>query len=489
MIGRRIGHCDVLSRLGEGGMGQVFAGIDRSLDRPVAIKALRPELSRDPAFAARFRAEAGALARLSHPNVAHIYSLEQSGSQQFMILELVRGLTLQDLLARHGPLDEMGALALAAQAVAGLAAAHAQGIVHRDLKPANLMVTADGMLKLMDFGIARVGGAERLTRHGHMIGTLAFMAPEQIRGASGDARSDLYSLGLVLYEMLAGRSPFAAATDYEFLDAQVNQVPAPLRGFVPTLSDRFHDAIMRCLAKAPEHRFASAEAFGREAGTQTLAATAQEILRERIGAVVAPPVAPAPSTKLAPRPMQAAPPRAPTVLVPLGSATARPIRTVAPARARPSGGTPFLMLGVAVAVMGLAAGYLLTRPSPLPPRASASIIASSAAVPAKSPPTVEELIRLEAPELYRWHDSIGAAGAETGAPEVPWTAAPVAPPPAAPPAGVEMYSAPAPAVRQSVRRPGSRPTAGSAVPASAEAATPAVVGSGNDVGSGWLIRD
>ncbi|MFZ1428038.1 MAG: serine/threonine-protein kinase, partial [Geminicoccaceae bacterium] len=317
MIGRRIGHCDVLSRLGEGGMGQVFAGIDRSLDRPVAIKALRPELSRDPAFAARFRAEAGALARLSHPNVAHIYSLEQSGSQQFMILELVRGLTLQDLLTRHGPLDEMGALALAAQAVAGLAAAHAQGIVHRDLKPANLMVTADGMLKLMDFGIARVGGAERLTRHGHMIGTLAFMAPEQIRGASGDARSDLYSLGLVLYEMLAGRSPFAATTDYEFLDAQVNQVPAPLRDFVPTLSDRFHDAIMRCLAKAPEHRFTSAEAFGREAGTQTLAATAQEILRERIGAVVAPPAAPALSTKLAPHPMQAAPRRAPTVLVPL----------------------------------------------------------------------------------------------------------------------------------------------------------------------------
>ena len=113
MIGRRIGHCDILQRVGEGGMGQVYAGIDRTLDRPVAIKVLRPEYSRDPAFVARFRAEAGALARLSHPNVASIYSLEQIGPQQFMILELVQGLTLQALLGAHGPLDEIGATALA----------------------------------------------------------------------------------------------------------------------------------------------------------------------------------------------------------------------------------------------------------------------------------------------------------------------------------------------------------------------------------------
>lgn len=482
MIGRRIGHCDVLSRLGEGGMGQVFAGIDRTLDRPVAIKALRPEFSRDPAFAARFRAEAGALARLSHPNVAHIYSLEQSGSQQFMILELVRGLTLQDLLTRRGPLDETGALALAAQAVAGLAAAHAQGIVHRDLKPANLMVTGDGLLKLMDFGIARVGGADRLTRHGHMIGTLAFMAPEQMRGTSGDVRSDLYSLGLVLYEMLAGRSPFTATTDFEFLDAQVNQPPVPLRDFVPGLGDRYHDAIMRCLAKEPERRFASAEEFGRAAGTQTLAATAQEILRERIGSVVAPPVAPALPTPPARKPVQAVPRRAPTVLVPLGSATARPIRAVAPARAR-SGGQGIFVLGAVVVTIGLAVGYVLARPSPVPLKPAVSLMASSAAVPEKATPTVETLPRLEASELYPWHDSIGAADADTLAPAMPW--APAAPPPAR----VDMYSEPAPVAKPPVRRLSARPTAGSAVPARAEAATPAVAGSGNDVGSGWLIRD
>lgn len=488
MIGRRIGHCDVLSRLGEGGMGQVFAGIDRSLDRPVAIKALRPELSRDPAFAARFRAEAGALARLSHPNVAHIYSLEQSGSQQFMILELVRGLTLQDMLARHGPLDGTGALALAAQAVAGLAAAHAQGIVHRDLKPANLMVTGDGLLKLMDFGIARVGGAERLTRHGHMIGTLAFMAPEQIRGASGDLRSDLYSLGLVLYEMLAGRSPFAATSDYEFLDAQVNQLPTPLRSLVPALSDRFNDAIMRCLAKEPEHRFTSVEEFGRAAGTQTLAATAQEILRERIGAVVSQPVAPVLATRAAPRPAPVVPRRAPTVLVPLGSATARPIRSVAPARGRSGGGWGYAALGTVVIILGLSAGYVLNRPAPPPVESSVPIMTSSAAAPVQPPPTVEELIRLEAPESYRWNEPIGTVDAGPLEPPMPWAAVPVASRPELP-ARIDRPAQPSTVAKQSTHRSSARPTAGSAVPSSPEATSQAVVGSGNDVGSGWLIRD
>jgi len=145
------------------------------------------------------------------------------------------------------------------------------------------------------------------------------------------------------------------------------------------------------------------------------------------------------------------------------------------------------MLGAVVAVMGLSAGYMLTRPSPPPARSSTSILASSAAVPEKSPPTVEELIRLEAPELYRWHDPIGTADAGTLEPQVPWTAAPELA--ATPPARAATLAAPSQAVRPSVRRPSSRPTAGSAVPASAEAASPAVVGNDNQAGSGWLIRD
>jgi eukaryotic-like serine/threonine-protein kinase len=286
MIGQRIGHCEIIHRLGEGGVGQVFAAVDRTLDRPVAIKALRPEHSRDATFIARFKAEAGALAAVNDPGIAAIYSLELLDDQHFMILELVRGITLEALLAKVGALDETAALALAAQALSALGAAHAAGIVHRDIKPANLMVTPAGVVKLMDFGIARVCGSGRMTRYGHVIGTLAYISPEQIQGQEGDLCSDLYSFGIVLYESLAGRPPFEADTEYGLLKAQMELPAPPLRPRVPGLSQRFHDAVMRCLEKDPARRFADAGALELALGTQKLDRSASAILCARIGATI-----------------------------------------------------------------------------------------------------------------------------------------------------------------------------------------------------------
>ena len=481
MIGRRIGHCDVLRRLGEGGMGQVFAGIDRSLDRPVAIKALRPEYSREPAFVTRFRAEAGAMARLSHPNIASIYSLERAGDQQFMVLELVQGLTLQDLLVQHGPLDEIGTLAMAAQALAGLAAAHAQGIVHRDLKPANLMITAAGAVKLMDFGIARVGGAERLTRLGHMVGTSAYMAPEQIRGEAGEVRSDLYSLGLVLYETLIGRSPFAAKNDYEYFEAQLNQQPAPLRDRLPALSDGFHDAVMRCLAKDPARRFDSAEAFGRALGVHALAGMAQEILRDRVGAPIARALAPPPSAApIAPRPATAF-----TGLKPLGSVTAMPSRAPLPSRAARSGGHPLFVLGAALAsTLALLASMLLPWAGG---RTPAHLVARPTLTQPMGTPDFP-LLQLEESELDYWHGEpdgphpVPEATASVAMP-VPPAEEPAATPSVVPPA---VAAEPPPIVAIPVRR-AFGPASGGA--AAAVTTGPGPRASGNEDASGWVIRD
>jgi serine/threonine-protein kinase len=396
MIGRRIGNCEILHRLGEGGVGQVFAGIDRMLDRPVAIKALRPEHSRDAGFIARFRAEAGALARLSHPNIASIYSLEQVGDEHFMILELVQGVTLEALLAAHGRLAEAATVAMAVQAIAGLAAAHAAGITHRDLKPANLMVTPAGTVKLMDFGIARIRGSNRMTRHGHMVGTLAYMSPEQIRGEEGDARSDLYSFGIVLYESVAGRPPFEAATDYDLLRAQVELPPPPLCSAVPGLSVRFQAAVMRCLEKEPSRRFAGAAGLGEAIGTRDVAAAAEEILRSRVGAVVA--RGSAAITRLI-EDARARPPRA-SPLPPVPGTRLGPVPQPAPAatpRPGPVPATaallrPAVLLGLAAALaVGLVALMLLEQAS-TPRVATTPAEPAPRSEPAREPTTVEEAL-------------------------------------------------------------------------------------------------
>jgi len=259
---RRIGQFEVQELLGEGGIGQVYAARDMVLDRMVAIKSLRAELLSDKSFVARFRGEAKNLALLSHPNITTLYTLLEEGGSLYMVMEMVRGQTLEAILEQRGaPFTTQEALAIVAQAADGLSYAHEMGIVHRDIKPANLILTSSGLLKIMDFGIARAQGTQRMTRDGSIVGTLAYMSPEQCRGQEVDGRTDQYSLGIVLYEMLTGKVPFEATTDYELMQAHINSPPEWPSRRVPGIAPHAEKALMKALSKKASDRFPTLTAF------------------------------------------------------------------------------------------------------------------------------------------------------------------------------------------------------------------------------------
>lgn len=261
MIGQTIGTYRIEQKVGEGGMGAVYRGRDLMLEREVAIKALRPELARQPELVARFRSEAVTLARLNHSHIATLYNFLRHGNDYFMVMEFVRGRTLEAIIRQSGAIETERAVRLFCQALEGIAHAHTLGVIHRDIKPANLMLTESDEVKVMDFGIARVLGTARQTKTGRLIGTLEYMSPEQMRGLETDARSDLYSLGILLYEMLTGRVPFQSDSDYELMRAQVEDDPPPPREFKGEIPLAVELAIMRALAKDPAARFQSATEF------------------------------------------------------------------------------------------------------------------------------------------------------------------------------------------------------------------------------------
>jgi serine/threonine protein kinase len=263
MIGHVIGNYKVTEKIGEGGMGTVFKGIDVMLDREVAIKMLRPELARQAQIVERFRSEAVTLARLNHPNIATLYSFQRQNDDFFMVMEYVTGETLDDLIRRKGAMPTDHAISLFCQVLEGMARAHKLVIIHRDIKPANMMLTEDGSIKVMDFGIARVLGTARMTRQGNIVGTIEYMSPEAIQGAEVDARADIYSLGILLYEMLTGRVPFVNDTEYSLMMAQINEPPPPPRIFAPHIPTHVEHAILRALAKRPDDRFQSVGDFRR----------------------------------------------------------------------------------------------------------------------------------------------------------------------------------------------------------------------------------
>ena len=277
--GDTVNQYEITRLLGEGGGGRVHVAIDTLLQREVAIKSLRPELLGDAQFTERFVSEAKNLAALNHPNITTLYALQRHGDHLLMIMELVRGRTLESILEeRGGAMSVREALAIIVQAADGLAFAHESGVVHRDIKPSNLMVSANGRVKLMDFGIARASGADRLTRAGSIIGTPMYMSPEQCKGAPGDPRSDLYSLAIVFYELLSGAPPFAGATDYELIEAQIKTIPSPLIPRVPGVSASLESAIFKALAKKPEQRFQTMREFSEAIGGATLLADATAIV-------------------------------------------------------------------------------------------------------------------------------------------------------------------------------------------------------------------
>lgn len=261
MIGQIIGNYKIEEKIGEGGMGAVYRGVDTMLDREVAIKALRPELASDNSIVERFRTEAVTLAKLNHPNIATLYALFRQGNELYMVLEFVPGKTLDTIIQGRGALPAAEAIPVFCQVLDGIDHAHDLGIVHRDIKPANMMLTERGTLKVLDFGIARLLGSSRMTRAGSIVGTLEYMAPEQIRGLETDGRSDIYALGILLYEMLTGRLPFETENEFELMKMHTEQIPVLPRAVNATIPEAVQDGIMRAIMKEPNERFQTAGDF------------------------------------------------------------------------------------------------------------------------------------------------------------------------------------------------------------------------------------
>ena len=272
MVGQVLGHFRIEAKLGEGGMGVVYRAFDTHLDRPVAIKVLRADATASPERRRRFQQEAKAASALNHPNIVHIYDISSAGGTDYIAMEFVDGKTLDQLIGRSG-LVLRDTLRYAIQVADGLARAHAAGIVHRDLKPANIIIAADGGVKLLDFGLAKLietpvvadvdseAGTATMadrehvqTQEGTIVGTVAYMSPEQAEGKKVDARSDIFSFGSVLYEMATGRRPFEGANKISTLSAILYKEPPPLAEVAPDLPPELDKIISRCLRKDPDRR-------------------------------------------------------------------------------------------------------------------------------------------------------------------------------------------------------------------------------------------
>ncbi len=273
MIGRQLGRYRVIERLGAGGMGEVYRARDGDLGRDIAVKVLRPEVASDPDRILRFEQEARTASALNHPNIVTIYEVGRADEARYIAMELVRGQTLRALLGTR-PLLTRRALDLAVQATEGLAKAHAAGIVHRDLKPENIMITDDGLVKILDFGLAKLASSKEgldtegetagVSHPGLILGTAAYMSPEQADGRSVDYRSDQFACGAILYEMATGKSAFQRRSAVQTLAAIIEADPEPITVLNPDCPPAFRWIVERCLAKNPADRYASTLDLARE---------------------------------------------------------------------------------------------------------------------------------------------------------------------------------------------------------------------------------
>ena len=392
MVGQTVGKYRVVSRLGRGGMGTVYKAVDETLEREVAIKCLNHDVS-DADVLRRFRAEAITLARLNHPSIATLFELTEHDGELLMVMEFVRGETFESLSHTAGPLPVDRAAQLCSQVLDALAYAHRANIVHRDLKPANLMLTESGLTKVMDFGLARMAGSEHLTNNGFMVGTPAYMAPEQVMGGEIDGRADLYAMGVVLFRLLTTQLPFKADSGIAMVQKQLHDPPTPVRQLRTELPIECDEIIGRALAKAPHDRFQTAQDF--RAALVALGAPLSGIAAS--ASVPAPlptfrtlsaddmtmPATPSPAVlkRTAPKPDE---PSAATVVIPPASA---PASAPVPARPRPNIAAIAVIAGVLLA--GAAAAVVWrgrTARAADAPEVTAAAPASAPSVPAAPPP-------------------------------------------------------------------------------------------------------
>src|SRR5580693_1256271 len=268
MTGQIIGHYRVLEKIGSGAMGEVFRARDERLGRDVALKLIRPASNENPDHLRRFELEARAVAALNHPNIVAIYDVGFNDGTPYIVCELLEGNTLRRRLA-DGALPVPVSVDCALQIVQGLIAAHDRRIVHRDLKPENLFVTTDGRVKILDFGVAKLQSTPEesgrpveemttVTKSGAVIGTVAYMSPEQLRGKTVDHRSDIFAVGAILYEMLTGRRAFRGETEVDTISAVLRENPPAINLDQASVPTSFQQIVRHCLEKEPENRFQSA---------------------------------------------------------------------------------------------------------------------------------------------------------------------------------------------------------------------------------------
>jgi len=375
MVGTQIGNYRIEEKLGEGGMGVVYKGVDVNLDRVVAIKALNTELRGNAELEQRFRAEAKAQANLNHTNLAILYALLIEEGRPFMVMEFIEGETLEQMIQRRGPIPSEEAIPLFRQALLGIGFAHRAGIVHRDIKPSNIMVNRQGIVKVMDFGIAKVLGGRGMTRTGTQMGTAYYMSPEQVLNRGVDIRSDIYSLGVTLYEMLTANVPFSGDSDYQIMSDHVNTPPPLPTKFYPYIPAGVQNAVLKAIEKKQDARFQTVEEFGaalehpQDFGVVAGVPTAAPVVQQQ-----ALPARPG-STVLETAPRYTGPgvaPIVPAVVAPVVATVVAPVDTPAAALAQSPQGVPAKsnaklirnvgIAAVAAAVLGIA--WFTLRPAP-----------------------------------------------------------------------------------------------------------------------------
>jgi len=252
---------EILRKIGSGGMAEVYLAHDRHLDRDVALKVLHSRHAEDESFIERFRREASNAASLNHPNIVQIYDRGEAEGTYYIAMEYLEGRPLKDLIVRYAPLQTEHVVSIATQILEALRFSHRKHIVHRDIKPQNIVVDDEGRVKVTDFGIARAGGASRLTDTGSILGTAHYLSPEQAQGIPVEAASDLYSLGVVIYEMATAHLPFTGDNPVAIAMQHVHDLPIAPRSRVPSIPENLEHVILRALAKAPEQRYLTADAF------------------------------------------------------------------------------------------------------------------------------------------------------------------------------------------------------------------------------------